>query len=296
MNQGKKITELEKAASVPDGSSYIVEMGDGTGTKRVLHEDMVKSVGSSLPLGETAELETRNRDNFVGAINELVRKMALGGIAYKGAYDPEAEYERLDAVFYEGSTFVAMKDGPEGPPTADVANWQYLAKGFMEGYLLAKSQLVNNLLATEPGNPLDAVQGKALADMISGINGNLSHVGMIIHSTTLNTEAKVIAVYGGTKWLKIEGRFLLGASSTYKVNAIGGEAKHTLTTAEMPRHRHTIRVETSFHPASGGSIEQAWAVNANSVDTTPADETAGGGGAHNNMPPYKAVYIWERTA
>ena len=29
MNQGKKITELEKAASVPDGSSYIVEMGDG---------------------------------------------------------------------------------------------------------------------------------------------------------------------------------------------------------------------------------------------------------------------------
>ena len=79
MTQGKKITELEKAASVPDGSSYIVEMGDGTGTKRVLHEDMVKSVGSSLPLGETAELETRNRDNFVGAINELVRKMALGG-------------------------------------------------------------------------------------------------------------------------------------------------------------------------------------------------------------------------
>lgn len=176
MNQGKKITELEKAASVPDGSSYIVEMGDGTGTKRVLHEDMVKSVGSSLPLGETAELETRNRDNFVGAINELVQKMALVGIAYKGAYDPEAEYERLDAVFYEGSTFVAMKDGPEGPPTADVANWQYLAKGFMEGYLLAKSQLVNNLLATEPGNPLDAVQGKALADMISGINGNLGKI------------------------------------------------------------------------------------------------------------------------
>ncbi len=203
MNQGKKITELEKAASVPDGSSYIVEMGDGTGTKRVLHEDMVKSVGSSLPLGETAELETRNRDNFVGAINELVRKMALGGIAYKGAYDPEAEYERLDAVFYEGSTFVAMKDGPEGPPTADVANWQYLAKGFMEGYLLAKSQLVNNLLATEPGNPLDAVQGKALADMISGINGNLgkeyianSELISCVNGNSTSTGARLVVPAG----------------------------------------------------------------------------------------------------
>ncbi len=31
--------------------------------------------------------------------------MALGGIAYKGAYDPEAEYERLDAVFTVSDVF-----------------------------------------------------------------------------------------------------------------------------------------------------------------------------------------------
>ena len=162
--------------------------------------------------------------------------------------------------------------------------------------ILTEIDTVNNLLATKPGNPLDAVQGKVLADMIDEINGNLSHVGMIIHSTTLDTEAKVIAVYGGTKWLKIEGRFLLGVSSSHKVNSIGGEKTHTLTATEMPRHRHSIKVDTSFHPMPGGSEEQAWAVNANAVDTTPADEIAGGGGAHNNMPPYKAVYIWERTA
>lgn len=36
-------------------------------------------------------------------------------------------------------------------------------------YIL-KSQIVNNLLATEPGNPLDAMQGKVLADLIAQLN------------------------------------------------------------------------------------------------------------------------------
>lgn len=39
--------------------------------------------------------------------------------------------------------------------------------------LLAKSQVVNNLLATVAGNVLDATQGKALKDMIDTTNSNL---------------------------------------------------------------------------------------------------------------------------
>lgn len=42
--------------------------------------------------------------------------------------------------------------------------------------ILLQGDTVNNLLATEPGNPLDAVQGKALADMIGEINGNLGKI------------------------------------------------------------------------------------------------------------------------
>ena len=40
--------------------------------------------------------------------------------------------------------------------------------------LLAKSQVVNNLLATVEGNPLDATQGEALKDLIDTTNNNLS--------------------------------------------------------------------------------------------------------------------------
>lgn len=39
--------------------------------------------------------------------------------------------------------------------------------------LVAKSQILNNLLATVPGNALDAVQGKNLQDQITRLNGDI---------------------------------------------------------------------------------------------------------------------------
>ena len=57
---------------------------------------------------------------------------ALGkiGIAYKGDYDSNTTYERLDAVEHNGSTYLAIKDAPDGAPRDDKVNWIYLAKGF----------------------------------------------------------------------------------------------------------------------------------------------------------------------
>lgn len=57
---------------------------------------------------------------------------ALGkiGISYKGDYDSNITYERLDAVEHNGSTYLAIKDAPDGAPRDDKLNWIYLAKGF----------------------------------------------------------------------------------------------------------------------------------------------------------------------
>jgi hypothetical protein len=96
-------------------------------------------------------------------------------------------------------------------------------------------------------------------------------------------------LFGGT-WVRIEDTFLLAAGSTYAAGATGGEATHILTESEMPAHTHqVVNAKTS---ASGTS---AWGID-NSTGQYTTSTSKGGGLAHNNMPPYLAVYVWKRTA
>ena len=117
-------------------------------------------------------------------------------------------------------------------------------------------------------------------------------------------------LFGGT-WEQIQGRFLLGRSSSYPVGSMGGEATHTLTESEMPSHKgHLSSGIAGGAPYEKGNykgflnsdkmtpysdIGRGWNVYAGN-EMHPASEAVGGGQAHNNMPPYLSVYIWKRTA
>lgn len=60
---------------------------------------------------------------------------------------------------------------------------------------------------------------------------------------------------GGT-WERVEGEFIMGASSAYPVGTTGGSATHTQTTAEMPSHNHSGSTGSAgghSHSASTGS-------------------------------------------
>ena len=149
-------------------------------------------------------------------------------------------------------------------------------------------------------------------------SGITSHVGMIVESTTLDTMQKVIAVYGGTSWIQHSGYFLRGASSGVLANsadADGGEETVTLTAAQsgLPSHVHCANDDTNqlfqLRPNdqttadTGGNLSgdgylyprskiTGWGAPRN----TGHNETQDAAEAHNNMPPYKNVYIWERVA
>lgn len=102
-------------------------------------------------------------------------------------------------------------------------------------------------------------------------------------------------LFGGT-WERIQDVFLLASGNTYDAGSTGGEREHKLTVNEMPSHQHTLANGNAAGPtydwtpaAVQLSGENGWTWNAN---THPV----GGGAAHNNMPPYLAVYVWKRTA
>ena len=132
--------------------------------------------------------------------------------------------------------------------------------------------------------------GKTLAEIMLEIYP----VGAVYISANSTSPA---SLFGGA-WESISGRFLLGADSTYTAGSTGGETTHTLTIDEMPSHRHVINASYSSAGSSssdGGKILSGDDNNGWLWDFTSTNWT-GGGAAHNNMPPYLAVYMWKRVS
>ena len=103
-------------------------------------------------------------------------------------------------------------------------------------------------------------------------------------------ETNPATLFGGT-WEILNDVFLLAAGSYADAGTFGGEASHTLTMDEMPAHNHSIPNMPGYDTGT------AWVgQNGTAASQTRSTAINGGGAAHNNMPPYLAVYMWKRVA
>lgn len=66
------------------------------------------------------------------AAPEGYTKLGNVGYADKGVYSADATYNKYNVVYYEGSTYVALKDNLHGVTPTNGENWRYMAKGFNE--------------------------------------------------------------------------------------------------------------------------------------------------------------------
>lgn len=105
------------------------------------------------------------------AIPEGYSFLAKLGISYKGDYSEEVTYEQFNAVYYNGSTYIALVDNPTGPPSADGTNWQYMAKGFV-GQIISS---ISNLNATDKNGVIgDAGETVNAQELIDGMSDDIS--------------------------------------------------------------------------------------------------------------------------
>lgn len=146
---------------------------------------------------------------------------------------------------------------------------------------------ITDLGSPESGS--DAVSARWVLDSVYP-------VGAIYISAVSTSPA---SLFGGA-WTQIKDRFLYSVGDTAFAGQQGGEIFHTLTTNEIPYHSHNTYADDNFcayHTGNNNDWKQAL-VNAYN-GTTISDKWigfTGGGAAHNNMPPYLTVYMWQRVA
>lgn len=119
-------------------------------------------------------------------------------------------------------------------------------------------------------------------------------------------------LFGGT-WTQITDKFLIGASSSYPVNTSGGTTVHSHTTGnctlninQIPSHNHEIYRNVPYGipyndlngVASGGNgiVKYNESYTPFSIGFTGGNQPHNHGGTSlaSNIPPYLAVYIWQR--
>jgi hypothetical protein len=131
-----------------------------------------------------------------------------------------------------------------------------------------------------------------------------------IYISTIATNPSILFGFG--TWEQIQDTFLLAAGNSYIAGSTGGEAKHTLTTNELPSVQgsitmHHAAIGTNINMVDGcftgdsivqGSYRQGGTLlNADTASVGKVIYSNGGQNqAHNNMPPYLTVYMWKRVS
>lgn len=145
---------------------------------------------------------------------------------------------------------------------------------------------------------------QSLTDKANALVQKLHPVGSWYFSTIATNP---VDIFGFGTWQLITDRFLIGAGTSYASGAMGGEAVHTLTAAELPTHQHNVLSGTlggnngnyKFMLSSQsmyGTYDGNYGVITDDRFITAASSVYCGNQPHNNMPPYYAIYMWVRTA
>ena len=208
-------------------------------------------------------------------------------------------YNRIDLILLkytytngiETASFEVLTGTPTtGTPVAPTFTPGSILNGDATAYVRFATVTIKDLTPTSVVTNYSILS--SLASLKTALTQSLYPVGSIFQST-LSTNPRTQLGFG--TWTQIKDKFLLACGSSYKAGTTGGEATHALTVDEMPSHSHNVNSVgwANWSSASQTGHSTYWG---GKNSTTLTCSSKGGNQAHNNMPPYIAVYVWQRTA
>jgi len=145
--------------------------------------------------------------------------------------------------------------------------------------------------------------GQVSFTTLTGVTATIANaypVGSLYMNATNSTNPATLLGFG--TWSSFgAGRVLIGIDSSDTdfdtAEETGGSKTHTLTTAQLPSHRHQVGSNDSG-TGTGGAAGNMELVRDAGTGNGPAVNSSftGSGDAHNNVQPYIVVYMWKRTA
>lgn len=158
----------------------------------------------------------------------------------------------------------------------------------------ASENAIANKAVTKKFDELEKKLSDKINNIIARVILEIHPVGSLYFTELATNPAEM---FGGT-WERVKDKFILAAGDTYSAGSTGGEETHTLTTDEMPEHKHRYWMANQHLPDNSdfNGVYYPIQLTPKAPTSTNYTETAGAGAAHNNMPPYEVYYCWKRTA
>lgn len=245
-----------------------------------------------------------------------VATLKISGNYFNGSFGKVANtltvqyrYKTQGENYGSWTTVTATKSGNTYSATASISGLNYLNTYVFQVRAIDKLATVNSNEQTRKTTPVFdwskddfningtlKVNNKNIFDLIYPIGS--------IYISVNSTNPEVL--FGGT-WEQIQGRFLLGMSSSYPVGSTGGSkdavvVAHTHNPANQSGYYgFTTNASKAFTVGDMGSQSGSgryYPYSTASFDVTRNTTTGSTGvsGTDKNMPPYLAVAMWKRTA
>jgi hypothetical protein len=167
----------------------------------------------------------------------------------------------------------------------------------MNTYLNSESIINASIGKSKLGEDVFEHLKSEINDIKNSIFDSIYPIGAIYISTN---NVDPVQLFGIGEWEQIKDIFLLAAGDTYTAGNTGGEAEHTLTVDEMPKHTHQFKTDINSPDydvtwPEWTEYTTGWTQQVEETQSPASQVTySGGNQPHNNMPPYLTVYMWKR--
>ena len=163
----------------------------------------------------------------------------------------------------------------------------------------------NNPIRVDAGIKYNPSTNRLTAGSYAGDGSALSGIeafvtGMIIlwSGASDNIPTGFALCDGNNGTPNLSGRFVVGfdaSNGDYDVDDTGGAESVTLTLNQIPAHKHDTTFDNKKYFPGGGSTSISFGGAGGYPATTFSMDNTGGGGAHENRPPYYALCYIMKT-